>query len=401
MTETTVIDPFTDPRTFHLTVFGVPVRLIIGGRGRDEFAERVLYLWKRCDIREVTGVDVAAEFDGAVVRGVLDPDEAVHEAAWALDSVAAETVEIAESVLTPAVTMAAITWARGKKVMLHAGAIAHPETGRTAVLIGASGTGKTTATRTLATQFGYVTDETVAVAADGSIQSFAKPLALLPEDRAWGKRPHSPDEFNLLPAPAQLSLGALVLLTRDPDGPDVPEVRELSTIEALPLVGEHTSYFGELDQPLHELAALIRSVGSVRHVTYREAATLTDLVAELLATPPVPAPPLLPVSPPLAELDYDVEPFGRTIARRELRDFYVEDDGAAAMTLDGRVLALSALAGRIMTLIGDTPTTLAPVAAALTDEFGEPPGDMDHQAMRLADDVVADLVGSALLDHLD
>ena len=39
MTSPALPDPFADPRTLELTAFGVPVRIPVGGRGRDEAAE--------------------------------------------------------------------------------------------------------------------------------------------------------------------------------------------------------------------------------------------------------------------------------------------------------------------------------------------------------------------------
>lgn len=393
--------PLENPRIFDLTAFGVTVRVVIGGRGRDEFAERILTTWARCDIHEITGQVSDTAYDGALVRGVLDPDPAVHEIAWNQNALAGETLEIVETLLTSAVTMTAITAARGELLMIHAAGLADPRTGRTAMLIGSSGAGKTTLCRTLGTQLAYVSDETIAFDSQDSIIGYPKPLALVPTGGHGAKTQHSPDALELVSAPSDLKLGAVVILSRADDGPNEPEIRELPAAEALALVAENTSFLSELAQPLNHLARVVFSVGPVLEIRYREAETLAATLTELLTTPP-PAPlRSQPPLPSLADLDYDQEPFGREIARAELRDFYVTAEGAVALTLDGRTIALSALAARVMTLVAKTTTTLPPIAAALTDEFGAPPVDFDHPALRLTDDVVSDLVANGLVYHLD
>lgn len=399
--ETTVIDPFADPRHLELTAFGVPVRLIVGGRGRDEAVEQILTAWARCDVRELTPAETETEFSGPALGAVLDPDEAVHEAAWALNSVAAESTEILASVLTSSITGKAIEAARAKLVMIHAAGLADIQTGRTAILVGPSGAGKSTVSRVLGKHFGYVSDETVSFNVDGQILPYPKPLALFPEGRTWGKLQHSPEQLGLLEAPASLELGAIVFLSRADDGPTTPQVEEVSTCEAIALVAQQTSYFAELDRPLHRVAELIKKVGPAVKISYRDAGDLQPVLTELLARPAVDSEDSHVVAPALTELDYQTEPFGRIVGRTELLDFYVDHDGAVALTPDGRAVALSALAARIMTLIGETPTTLAPVAEALTDEFGAPESEMDQAALRLADDVVADLIGSGLLTHVE
>ncbi len=402
MTTPVLPDPFADPRTLELTAFGVPVRIRVGGRGRDEAAEQILTAWARCGVRELSPAEAAAEFSGASVGAVLDPDEAVHELAWEQNSAAAETVEILASVFTSAVTMKAIEAARAKLVMVHAAGLADLETGRTAILVGASGAGKSTVSRTLGKHFGYVSDETIAFTEQRGVLPYPKPLALMPTDRDWGKIQHSPESLGLLAAPADLSLGAIVFLSRSVDGPETPEVREVPVAEAIALIGEQTSYFAELDRPLHRVAELVRAAGPAVQVAYREAEDLLPVLTDLLARPlPAEPPPAPQVPPSLAELDYDIEPFGKRFTRSDLLDFYVDDDAAVALTLDGRAIVLSALASRVMTLIGEGETTVAHLAAVLTDEFGEPPVDYDNPALRLADDVVADLIGNGLVYHLD
>ena len=405
MTDNTVIDPFADPRFFELTAFGVPVRLILGGQERDALAERLAHTWARCEIREVPAdtsgdAEGASEFTGPVLHVAVDPDEAVHEYVWSLKGLAAETVEIVESTLTSVLTASAIEHERGQLLMVHAAGLADTATGKTVMLVGPSGTGKTTLSRVLGQEFGYVTDETLAITPDHAVRSYPKPLSLFPEGREFGKEQHSPDDLGLTPAPEQLTLAAAVILDRQPAGFQPPVLSEVPLLEAIALIAEQTSYFAHLDKPLHQLADAIQSVGGAVRITYSEAEDVVPLVRELLAGPIVPAPDAPPAAIlPLNEIGFSAQPFGHTIARTELLDLLLHESGAVALTQDGRALVINPLAARILTLIGDTPTTLPPVAEALAAEFGEPESDLDQAALRLADDVVADLIGAGLLHH--
>ncbi|KQQ05575.1 hypothetical protein ASF42_03125 [Rathayibacter sp. Leaf294] len=98
------------------------------------------------------------------------------------------------------VTLRAIEAAQGSLLMLHACALADPS-GATVVFVGPSGRGKTTAAATLGRSYGYVTDETTGITPDGRILPYEKPL-LIRTAEGMPKRPFSPDELGLLPAPA-------------------------------------------------------------------------------------------------------------------------------------------------------------------------------------------------------
>lgn len=64
---------------------------------------------------------------------------------------------------TQDITRALIAAQIGTLLMLHAGAVSDPVTGRSLVYVAAGGTGKTTLTRRLGQRFGYLTDETVGI----------------------------------------------------------------------------------------------------------------------------------------------------------------------------------------------------------------------------------------------
>ena len=244
-----------------VSALGCAVRLDAGERPADELAA------------------IARAWAGAEVR----PGDALPDRHLTVE-VGEGTITRALAGLSQAVTMAAIEARRGELWMLHAGAVADAD-GNVVAIVGPSGRGKTTATRALAARFGYVSDETVAVAPDGTVLAYRKPLSII-EDPAADKTQRSPAELGLgdLPA-APLRLSAIVLLDRDPGGPERPELVDCALAEVLPELVEQTSYLGHLPRPLAQIAAQARAVGGVRRVVYREAATLADALAPLFRAP--------------------------------------------------------------------------------------------------------------------
>ena len=189
---------------------------------------------------------------------------------------------VAESLssLSQSVTLAAIEARRGQLWMVHAAGVADEE-GRVIALIGPSGQGKTTAARTLATAYGYVSDETVGIEADGTVVPYRKPLSVI-VDSKWVKKQCPPEELGLLALPeARLRLAAIVLLDRRPDGPDAAVVEDCDLGDALPELVAQTSYLGDMPAPLRTIAAHAAAVGGVRRVVYREAGTLVAALEPL------------------------------------------------------------------------------------------------------------------------
>lgn len=182
--------------------------------------------------------------------------------------------------LSQAVTLAAIEARRGELWMLHAGGLSDDD-GNVVAIVGPSGRGKTTATRALAAHYGYVTDETVGVAADGTVLPYRKPLSII-EDPLADKAQRSGSELGLgaLPA-APLRLSAIVLLDRVPGGPAQPVLEPCDLADALPELVEQTSYLADLPAPLRRVAAHVAAVGGVHRVTYSEAETLAAALAPL------------------------------------------------------------------------------------------------------------------------
>ena len=194
------------------------------------------------------------------------------------------TVEEVLHQLSPAVTTVAIGARAGELVMLHAAALADPESGRTAVLVAPSGTGKTTASRSLGTRFVYLSDETAAIEADGRVLPYRKPLSILEGSRL--KAQVAPSDLGLLTSERDCRLAALVLLDRAPDHDGPPVVEPLHTIDAVAELARQASFLPSLGQPLHRLADLAHLAGGARRVTYAEAADLEDVLNDLMALQP-------------------------------------------------------------------------------------------------------------------
>src|SRR5690242_6668193 len=138
-------------RVVVLTTLGVPVRLRLSAptaAQAEELAHAVRRAWAW------TLID---SWDGAPASDPLD-----------LDVPLLGDVETTLHHLSSALTLAVVERQAGRLWMLHAAALADPASGATVVLVAPSGTGKSTAARTLGRRWGYVTDETAGLAADGS-----------------------------------------------------------------------------------------------------------------------------------------------------------------------------------------------------------------------------------------
>ena len=181
--------------------------------------------------------------------------------------------------LSSEVTLQAID-ARSRDLwMLHAAGVADPDTGATVALVGPSGAGKTTASRTLSQRFGYVSDETVGIDATGAVLPYPKPLSVVQPGQLH-KRQVSPDELGLFEAPTACRLAGIVLLNRV-EGASV-DVRAVPLGESLVRLAEQTSYVARIDSPLRTMAAQVERTGGVIEVTYAEADELVPVVRAIM-----------------------------------------------------------------------------------------------------------------------
>ncbi|GAA2126919.1 hypothetical protein [Nocardioides bigeumensis] len=261
-----------------LSLLGTPVVVQVLGSGAEGLAAGVERAWRRCVADAPPGVEPHP------VTAVLDEDPGVVAAAQSEGHLAGSDELSILDWLSSRLTLEAIESRLGQLWMLHASAVADPATGSAIVLVAPSGTGKTTAARALGQHFGYLTDETAAIAADGTVLPYPKPLSVL-VDGHRPKRQLSPDELGLLPTPTTARVAAVVLLDRRRE-PTAPEVTHVRTIEALPALAEQTSALKRLPRPLHLVAEHLHAVGGLRRLTYSDAEDLPPVVGELLSAGP-------------------------------------------------------------------------------------------------------------------
>lgn len=254
------------PEPVRLRVLGAEAHVRCGGREADLLVREVRRAWERC-----------------LVAPDAEPAEPELSLDLRLETDDDAAVRVVVDGLTTQLTRDALALRVGELWLLHACAVADPGTGATIVLVAPSGTGKTTAARTLGQRWSYLTDETAAIDAEGRLTPYPKPLSLLVD----GRRPKdqlSPSELGLLPAVEDPRLAAIALLDRDPDVVGV-EVSEVPMVEGLALLAEQTSSLHLLPRPLHHVAGIVGRVGGLRRLRYAEAADLHDVVAELLGSP--------------------------------------------------------------------------------------------------------------------
>ncbi len=218
---------------------GVPVGIPVSGNA----AVRLGHQWSRAltDREAMTVVDLG---------GVEPGDEVGHDYA-----------------VTVRVTMAALDVTAGRRLNLHAGAVADQQ-GRALALIGPSGSGKTTAISLLATRLGYLSDETVSLDESLLVHAHPKPLSIITDiDAPRSKQSLSPDDLDLLHPPESAHLHRIVLLRRGTGNAGlVPVPASRAIVE---MVGQ-TSSLVQLEHPVHRLATTIDACGGVWALEYLE-----------------------------------------------------------------------------------------------------------------------------------
>ena len=331
-------------------------------------------------------------------------DEAAVRLAWA-DALADADAEPIETVrphggervhmlssLSQQVTLAAIEAARGRAWMLHAAGIATPD-GQVVVLVGPSGRGKTTASRALGAVYGYVSDETIAIDADGRVWPYRKPLSVI-EDPAEPKTQVPPSALGLQPLPeAELRVAAVVLLDRDPAHPAEPTVEVTDLGDALEELVTQTSFLHDQPAGLRFIVALAAATGGIRTVKYREAETLPAVIPLLVAPAAGIVVPALPTHVVVADSGD-----GPRFTRIPVADEAVVDDPdrVALLTirenLQGHVTLLGGIAPAVWRAADGA--TLAQLTQAAVAEYGEPEGSDAAPAVLVA---VGQLLDAGLL----
>lgn len=236
-----------------LTTLGVPLDLRLSAPTPDGAAE--------------LEAAVRRAWDWAVDARASAPSDPAANLDVPLDHDVATTLHH----LSTRVTQAAIGQQQGRLWMLHAAALTHPTTGAAVALVAPSGTGKSTAARTLGRTWGYLSDETTGIERSGRMVPHPKPLSIV--------QPGSPLKDQVGPAAAGLarpadpgSLAAVVMLERD--GTPTVDLEPVRTAAAIALLAEQTSYLGRLPRPLSFVAEILERTRGVFVAHYREAADL-------------------------------------------------------------------------------------------------------------------------------
>lgn len=360
--------------TLPLTAFGVDVDVHLTGEFSHDLARLLAPVWSRC-ARDNGGTAGA----GGKQSPVIVTAHADHP----------EVIEATAAAVASRVTIAAIEARAGSLLMLHAAGL-EMTPGRAVALVAASGTGKTTAASTLGREFGYLSDETVAVTFDGHVIAYPKPLSI--GEPLTAKLQLSPDEAGLaLPTTSTPRLAGIAMLSRSADGPREPVVERLDTVEACVLLAPQVSYLAALPRPLHTLAQAIDAAGGAVRVTYAEAATLATALKALATGQSRPGVTYAGASALAdASRNHPDEPPLAVPGRIDDAIFGLHD---AAVLAQGTVSYLSPLAALVLHAAMTGASTQAVIAAAVT-LFGDAP-DADATGPIL--EIVAELRHEKLL----
>lgn len=357
--------------------------------GDDDLAAWMEHLWDRARVDAPPAEDGDAEPFTLRRRedGAVEVETAVHR----VDD------EHLPYAVSRAVTLASIRRRTGECLMLHAAGLAAPD-GSTVALVAASGTGKTTAARTLGHRLGYVSDETVAVEHDLRVRAYPKPLSVVTDPRRpTTKHERSPDDLGLARAPDHLHLAACVVVERDPDL-TAPLLEPVGLVDAAALALPQTSAVARLDRPLDRLARALTAGHGPWRLRYAEVGDCLDLVAELAAGRApggVPDPVTwewvdgrdLPDAGPSAP----GEPTSGSLVARGRFDDAIVSDGTALVLRDRVPTTLPGLAAVLWQRCA-APTPVDDLVAAATDLLGPHP-----EAEQVVLDTVRVLLGRQLV----
>ena len=327
-----------------------------------------------------------------------DPDTAARlRRQWSralTTETAEETIDVSELAdlapdqhdyaVTARVTMRALEATAGTRLNIHAGAVAG-DTGAALAVVGASGSGKTTAVRALAARLGYVSDETLSVSADLSVHPHPKPLSVITDpSQPWRKASVSPDDSGLRTPPEHTTLRRIVLLRR---GHGTDGLVPVSTPEAIVEIVPQTSSLILLDSPLLCLSRAIEQCGGALALYYDEVIDHLDDLVELLDS--TPEEPLPGVHHPPIDLP---APTGGQWSRRPWLDAMQYDDELVVMVID--TAHLLAGLGTTVWLTLAQPASAAELVAVAQVEHGAHP-----DALGLVEAALAQLTERGLVSR--
>ena len=291
-----------------------------------------------------------------------------------------------------------------QRVNLHAAGLSD-RSGSVLALVGASGSGKTTAAAVLGQDLGYVTDECVSVE-PGTLEvlAYPKPLSVVidPAD-PHHKTQRGPGELGLQRPPEGLRLCGVVLLRRSRE-PIVPMLTPMSVAEALMALLPQVSGLARMREPLQTVADLLIGTGGAVWLDYQDIGEAAPLLTGLLAGPgrarrakePAARPPARASEGPPApgephprstRMPHD----GSLLRRASWID--VVDSDEQLVVFDGQRPFLLAGVGRLAWLLLEDPQPVAALHQRLTGLLGPHPA-----SLALVRDAIALLVDAGLIE---
>ncbi len=260
---------------------GVSLEVHPDGPRADELTDALTVAWSRCLHQPAE----PARDAGSLTLRLVEQQHAAPDRLTDRDATEFASDDLATllSAGTQLITRALLAAQIGRLLLFHAGAVSHPETGKTLVFVAEGGTGKTTLARTLGRHYGYLTDESVGIDEHLRVLPYPKPLSLR-SPTIWPKIENSPDALSLLTPPPESRVAKVVLLARDHTLTS-PIVTEFGLLDAIAALGPQTSSLYRLPQGLHRCADLLDATGGALEVRYAEASDLLPLAADLIGAP--------------------------------------------------------------------------------------------------------------------
>lgn len=277
-------------RVLPLHVLGTDVDVHIGGHDPEVLESALRERWHLC-LREPAPAGSAPPQDRpapkVVEAGLRAPEGDAPADPWSREAtvVRDQDLRVLLQRLTQSVTHAVISARTGDLLMLHSAGLAHPVTGATAVFVAPGNTGKTTLVRTLGPSRCYVSDETVGIHRDGTVEVYPKPLSVRRPDWVGVKDETAPGDVGLRTPTVTPWLAGIVLLRREEDHEGAPLVEDLDVLDAVMALTPESSGFMRTEAPLRWLASVLERTGGARRVTYSEVADLEPLAAEICGRP--------------------------------------------------------------------------------------------------------------------